>query len=64
MDTLNLRGGKYRPFLLFTPFLIFLATVASFWNIDISIAHKAIYAGITYVLWERCMRYQIFHSGL
>lgn len=51
MDTLNLRGGKYRPFLLFTPFLIFLATVASFWNIDISIAHKAIYAGITYVLW-------------
>ncbi|HAX5209477.1 TPA: MFS transporter [Escherichia coli] len=51
MDTLNFRGGKYRPFLLFTPFLIFIVTLASFWNVDVSITHKAIYAGITYVLW-------------
>ncbi|EDQ2186951.1 MFS transporter [Salmonella enterica] len=51
MDTLNFRRGKYRPFLLFTPFLIFIATVASFWNVDVSMSHKAIYAGVTYVLW-------------
>lgn len=51
MDTINLRSGKFRPYLLFTPLLIFLVTVASFYNIDASLMTKTIYAGATYILW-------------
>ncbi len=51
MDTLNSRFGKYRPYMLFTPILIVLVTVASFYNIDASTSTKVIYAGITYILW-------------
>lgn len=51
MDTLNMRSGKFRPFLLFAPFLIFLVTAAAFYNIDASLMTKTIYAGVTYILW-------------
>lgn len=51
MDTINLRSGKFRPYLLLTPFLIFIVTVAAFYNIDASLTTKTIYAGMTYILW-------------
>ncbi len=46
-----MRRGKFRPYLLFTPFLIFLVTVAAFYNIEASLMTKTIYAGVTYILW-------------
>ncbi|WP_145547515.1 MFS transporter [Yersinia intermedia] len=51
MDTINMRRGKFRPYLLFTPFLIFIVTVAAFYNIEASLMTKTIYAGVTYILW-------------
>ncbi|WP_415722088.1 MFS transporter [Photobacterium ganghwense] len=51
MDTLESRFGKFRPYMLFTPFLIVLVTVASFYNIDADTSTKVMYAGITYILW-------------
>lgn len=51
MDTVNLRRGKFRPYLLFTPFLIFIVTVAAFYNIEASLAVKTAYAAVTYILW-------------
>lgn len=51
MDTLESRFGKFRPYMLFTPFLIVLVTIASFYNIDADISTKVMYAGITYILW-------------
>ncbi|MFH8135751.1 MFS transporter [Pantoea osteomyelitidis] len=51
MDTLNLRRGKFRPFLLIAPALIGLVTVAAFYNIEASLTTKTLYAGITYIIW-------------
>ncbi|MDV5169128.1 MFS transporter [Photobacterium rosenbergii] len=51
MDTLNSRFGKFRPYMLFTPFLIVLVTIASFYNIDADMSTKVFYAGVTYILW-------------
>lgn len=51
IDSLNLKRGKYRPFLGFMPFVIFAITVLAFINIDGSITIKTLYAGVTYILW-------------
>ncbi|CAK2844833.1 membrane hypothetical protein [Vibrio crassostreae] len=51
MDTLESRFGKFRPYMLFTPFLIVLVTIAAFYNIDADTSTKVMYAGITYILW-------------
>lgn len=51
IDSLNLKKGKYRPFLGFMPFVIFGITVLTFINIDGTIFTKTIYAGATYILW-------------
>lgn len=51
MDTLDSRFGKFRPYMLFTPILIVLVTVAAFYNIDADTSTKVMYAGITYILW-------------
>lgn len=51
MDTLDSRFGKFRPYMLFTPVLIVLVTVAAFYNIDADTSTKVMYAGITYILW-------------
>ncbi|MFC5076827.1 putative symporter YjmB [Vibrio thalassae] len=51
MDTLESRFGKFRPYMLFTPILIVLVTIASFYNIDADTSTKVMYAGITYILW-------------
>lgn len=51
IDSLNLKRGKYRPFLGFMPIVIFFITILTFINIDGSIMEKTIYAGFTYILW-------------
>ena len=51
MDTLHLRSGKFRPFMLIAPVLIALVTVAAFYNIDASLTTKPLYAGVTCTLW-------------
>lgn len=51
MDSVNLKGGKFRPYMLFTPFLIALTTVLSFWAADMPYMQKVLYAGVTYILW-------------
>lgn len=51
IDSMNLKRGKYRPFLGFMPFVIFIITVLAFINIDGSVMTKTIYAGATYILW-------------
>ncbi len=51
MDTLDSRFGKFRPYMLFTPFLIVLVTIAAFYNMDADTSTKVMYAGITYILW-------------
>ncbi|GBU09570.1 melibiose:sodium symporter [Gammaproteobacteria bacterium] len=51
MDTVRSRFGKFRHYLLFTPFLITLVTIASFYNIEASMTTKIIYAGATYIFW-------------
>ena len=51
MDTINMRRGKFRPYLLGAPFLIFIVTVIAFYNIEASLMMKTIYAGVTYILW-------------
>ncbi|MEG8980356.1 MFS transporter [Priestia megaterium] len=51
MDTLNSKHGKFRPYMLYTPFIIILVTVFCFLPLDLSPTGKIIYAGITYILW-------------
>lgn len=51
MDTVHLKLGKFRPYLLIAPFLIFIVTIAAFYNIEASLMTKTIYAGVTYILW-------------
>ncbi len=51
MDTVNMRRGKFRPYLFGAPFLIFIVTVIAFYNIEASLMTKTIYAGVTYILW-------------
>lgn len=51
IDSLNLKRGKYRPFLGFMPFIIGIITIMAFINIDGSMTTKTIYAAVTYILW-------------
>lgn len=51
IDSLNLKRGKYRPFLGFMPFVICIITVLTFVNVDGDIWYKTLYAGATYILW-------------
>lgn len=51
IDSLNLKRGKYRPFLGFMPFVIVIITILAFINIDGSLTTKTLYAGFTYILW-------------
>ena len=51
IDSLNLKKGKYRPFLGFMPFVICIITVLTFINVDGDIWYKTLYAGATYILW-------------
>ena len=51
IDSLNLKRGKYRPFLGFMPFVLFVITVLAFMSIDGSMTTKCVYAGVTYILW-------------
>lgn len=51
IDSLNLKRGKYRPFLGFMPIVIMIITILAFINIDGSLTEKTIYAAVTYILW-------------
>lgn len=51
IDSLNMKRGKYRPFLGFMPIVIVGITILAFINIDGSVMTKTIYAGATYILW-------------
>lgn len=51
IDSLNMKRGKYRPFMGFMPFVIFIITVLAFINIEGSVMVKTLYAGATYILW-------------
>lgn len=51
IDSLNLKKGKYRPFLGFMPIIIMIITILAFINIEGSIFVKTAYAAFTYILW-------------
>ena len=42
IDSLNLKRGKYRPFLGFMPFVLFVITVLAFMSIDGSMTTKCV----------------------
>lgn len=51
VDNTNTRWGKFRPYLLFVPFIMALTTVLCFLNPALSDSGKLIYAYITYIAW-------------
>lgn len=51
VDRTNLKMGKMRPYLLFTPIPIAILTVLLFYSPDLSGAQLMIYAAVTYVAW-------------
>lgn len=57
-DKTHTRFGKLRPYLLFSPLLIMVSTVALFYAPDFSYGGKVAYAAITYVLWGICFTIQ------
>ena len=51
MDTLNSRHGKFRPYMLYTPFIIAGVTILCFWNVDLPMSGKIAFAAAMYLLW-------------
>lgn len=50
-DKTRSRWGKFRPYLLFAPFLIALATVACFWDLGGTPTLTLVIATVSYLLW-------------
>lgn len=50
-DKTRSRWGKFRPYLLFAPFLIAAATVVCFWDFGGSSATTLVIAAVSYLLW-------------
>lgn len=50
-DKTRSRWGKFRPYLLFAPFLIALATIVCFWDFGGSSAMTLVIATVSYLLW-------------
>lgn len=51
VDNTNTKWGRFRPYLLFVPFIMAIFTVLCFLNPDLTQTQKVIYAYITYILW-------------
>lgn len=51
MDSRVTKEGKFRGYLKFVPLLVFISTVICFFNPDISLTGKVLYAAVTYILW-------------
>lgn len=59
VDKTQTKYGKFRPYLLWSPFLIAVATTLLFWNAGInSAAGKVAYCAVTYILWGVCFTIQ------
>jgi GPH family glycoside/pentoside/hexuronide:cation symporter/probable glucitol transport protein GutA len=52
VDNTNTRFGKFRPYLLFVPFMLAASTIACFLSPNFSTTGKLIYAYITYIAWD------------
>lgn len=52
VDNTQTRFGKFRPYLLFTPFIMGAATIACFLSPNFSAVGKLIYAYVTYMIWD------------
>ena len=57
-DKTNTKFGKLRPYLLFSPFLIMIATAALFYVPNFGYGGRLAYATITYILWGICFTIQ------
>ena len=57
-DKTRTKYGKLRPYLLFSPVLIMISTIALFWSPNCGYAGKVAYAAVTYVLWGVCFTIQ------
>ena len=57
-DKTNTKFGKLRPYLLFSPFLIMIATAALFYVPNLGYGGRLAYATITYILWGICFTIQ------
>ncbi|SET09168.1 glycoside-pentoside-hexuronide (GPH):cation symporter [Anaerobranca gottschalkii] len=51
VDNTNTRWGRFRPYLLYVPFVMAVFTILCFYNPQLSDKGKVIYAYITYILW-------------
>jgi len=51
VDNTKSRWGRFRPYLLFVPFIMAITTVLCFLSPDLSDKGKLIYAYITYIAW-------------
>ncbi len=59
VDKTQTKYGKFRPYLLWSPFLIAVATTLLFWNAGISSsAGKVAYCAVTYIMWGVCFTIQ------
>ena len=57
-DKTNTKFGKLRPYLLFSPFLIMIATAALFYVPNLGYGGRLAFATITYILWGICFTIQ------
>ncbi len=57
-DKTKTKFGKLRPYLLFSPFLIMIATAALFYVPDFSYGGRLAYAAVTYIFWGICFTIQ------
>lgn len=65
VDHTHSRWGKMRPYLLFSPFIIAVATILLFYSPGLSESGKVIYCAATYVLWGLAFTIQdVPHWGL
>ena len=51
VDHANLKKGKMKPYILWTPIPVAVLTMLLFYAPNISATQKMIYAGVTYILW-------------
>lgn len=51
VDNTRTRWGKFRPYLLFVPFIMAITTVLCFLNPNLSDSGKVVYAYVTYIAW-------------
>ncbi len=57
-DKTKTKFGKLRPYLLFSPFLIMIATAALFYVPDFGYGGRLAYSAVTYILWGICFTIQ------